>query len=133
MFKRLNWGCGPICPYGWVNSDAQAFPGVDVVADVRQGLPLPSDWFDYVVSIHALPELPYRDQDRALQELLRLLRPGGTLRLSLPDMDKAIKAYQTGDVDYFLIGDEVVRCLAGKLIVQLLWYGQSRCMFTGEF
>ncbi len=133
MERRLHWGCGTVTPYGWVNSDIAAAPGVAVVADIRAGLPLPSDSFDYIVSIHALPEIPYCDQDRTLAELYRLLRPGGVLRLGLPDLDKALAAYLAGDVDYFLIGDDEIRSLAGKLIVQLTWYGRSRCMFTFEF
>jgi predicted SAM-dependent methyltransferase len=133
MIRRLHWGCGPITPYGWVNSDIHPFPGVDVMADIRAGLPLADDSFDYIVSIHTLPEIPYCDLDRALVELRRVLRPGGVLRLSLPDLDKAINAYLSKDVDYFLISDEVVKSIAGKMIVQLLWYGRSRCMFTVEF
>jgi predicted SAM-dependent methyltransferase len=116
-----------------VNSDIQAGPGVDVVADICAGLPLPDDSFDYIVSIHTLPELSYADQDRALLELRRVLRPGGVLRLSLPDLDKALRAYATKDIDYFLIPDEQVQSLSGKMIVQLLWYGRSRCLFTQEF
>jgi SAM-dependent methyltransferase len=133
MVRRLNWGCGPVAPFGWVNSDVQAGPGVEVVADIRNGLPLADASFDYIVSIHALPELPYADLDRALTELHRLLNPGGVLRLGLPDMDRAIRAYLGRDLDYFLIGDDVVASLAGKLIVQLTWYGRSRCLFTFDF
>jgi ubiquinone/menaquinone biosynthesis C-methylase UbiE len=133
LIRRLNWGCGPIACYGWVNSDIQAWPGVDIVADMRNGLPVDDDAFDYIVSIHALPEIPYGDLDRTLSELRRVLKPGGILRLGLPDMDKAINAYRTGDADYFLISDEEVKCLSGRMIVQLLWRGQSRSMFTTEF
>jgi ubiquinone/menaquinone biosynthesis C-methylase UbiE len=133
MDRRLHWGCGPITPFGWVNSDVAPGPGVDVVADIRRGLPLPAEAFDYVVSIHALPELSYPEQDGALAELYRVLRPGGVLRLGLPDMARAARAYLANDLDYFLIGDDVVRCAAGKMIVQLTWYGRSRCLFTAEF
>jgi SAM-dependent methyltransferase len=131
--RRLNWGCGAIAPFGWVNSDIDAGPGIDVAADICKGLPLESNYFDYVVSIHALPEIPFNHMDHALRELCRVLRPNGVLRLSLPDMDKAIDAYRSGDVDYFLIGDDVVRSIAGKMIVQLTWFGRSRCMFTYGF
>jgi len=133
LIRRLNWGCGTITSYGWVNSDIQAWPGVDVVADIRQGLPIEDDAFDYIVSIHALPEIPYHDLDRAIAELRRVLKPGGVLRLGLPDMDKAIDAYRAGDVDYFLISEEEVKSLSGRMIVQLLWRGRSRSMFTTEF
>jgi predicted SAM-dependent methyltransferase len=133
VIRRLHWGCGPITPYGWVNSDIHAHPGVDVVADIRAGLPLPDNDFDYAVSIHALPEIAYGDLDHAIAELKRVLKPGGTLRLGLPDMDKAIAAYRSKDVDYFLIPDDHIQSLSGKMIVQLTWYGISRCMFTFEF
>jgi predicted SAM-dependent methyltransferase len=131
--QRLNWGCGPLAPFGWVNSDIEAGPGIDVVADIRKGLPFPDNHFDYIVSIHVLPELAYRELDPALQELRRVLKPNGVLRLSLPDLDLAINAYRSKDVDYFLIGDDEVKSLAGKMIVQLLWYGRSRSMYTWEF
>jgi ubiquinone/menaquinone biosynthesis C-methylase UbiE len=134
LVRRLHWGCGPITPYGWVNSDIHARPGVDVPADILAGLPLAADQFDYAVAIHALPEIPIRDQDRALRELWRVLKPGGILRLGLPDLDKAIRAYQTKDIDYFfLIPDDAAQTISGKMITQLLWYSISRCMFTAEF
>lgn len=131
--RRLHWGCGPITPVGWLNSDVSNYPGVDLVADIRDGLPIADNTFDYIVAIHVLPEIPYGDLDRTLTELRRVLKPGGVLRLSLPDMDLALRAYQNGDVDYFLIDDSIVRSLAGKMIVQLTWYGRSRCMFTWDF
>lgn len=134
MIHRFNWGCGPITPYGWVNSDIRAGAGVDVVGDIRQGLPVADDVFDYAVSIHALPEIPYHDLNQTLTELRRVLKPGGILRLGLPDLDKAIEAYKSKDVDYFfLIPDEAVQGISSKMIVQLLWYGCSRTMFTSEF
>jgi len=131
---RLNWGCGPITPYGWINSDVYPWPGVDLVGDIRGGLPLSEGTIDYIVSIHALCDLPYIDLDRALAELHRVLKPGGVLRLGLPDMDKAIAAYKAKEPDYFfLVPDSHVKSLSGKMIAQLTWFGQTRCMFTLEF
>ena len=57
--KRLNWGCGAWAEPGWINSDITESPGVDIVCDIREGLPLEDDSIDYAVSIHALPEIPY--------------------------------------------------------------------------
>ncbi|MGC4006358.1 MAG: methyltransferase domain-containing protein [Pirellulales bacterium] len=128
--KRLNWGCGPTARFGWDNTDLDPWPGLQFTADILKGLPVSDETYDYIVGIHVLPELAYENQDRALTELRRTLKPGGILRLGLPDMDRAIKAYLERDVDYFLIGDDVIRDLAGKLIVQLTWYGRSRCLFT---
>lgn len=130
--SRLNWGCGDWVVPGWVNADLKGGEGV-VASDIREGLPFKDEAFDYAVSIHALPELPYEELVPALQELRRVVRVGGTLRLSLPDMNRSLDAYRRGDRDYFLIPDEEMRTLGGKLAVQLVWYGYSRSVFVPEF
>lgn len=131
--KRLNWGCGSWTPQGWINSDIKEGPGIDISCDIREGLPLDTDSIDYAVSIHSLPEIPYPELVPILQELRRVLKPGGVLRLSLPDLDKGIQAYLRNDRDYFLIPDDEMQSIGGKLIVQLLWYGWSRTLFTHDF
>lgn len=131
--KRLNWGCGSNPAPGWINSDRKVGPGIALSCDIRDGLPLANESIDYIVSIHALEEIPYADLVPVLQELRRVLKPNGVLRLSLPDLDKGIQAYLRHERDYFLIPDDEVRSLGGKLIVQLLWYGYSRTLFTYDF
>ena len=131
--QRLNWGCGQTGEPGWINSDQKDGPGIDLSCDIRQGLPLESDSIDYAVSIHALPEVPYPEVVPVLVELRRVLKPGGVLRLVLPDMEKAMRAFMSGDREYFLIPDEDAATLGGKMIVQLVWYGYSRTLFTRDF
>jgi SAM-dependent methyltransferase len=131
--RRLNWGCGTDPETGWLNSDIKVAPGIDISADIRAGLPLDDSSLDYAVSIHALPELAYPDVGIALRELHRVLRPDGVLRLGLPDLERAIRAYLDGDIAYFLVPDDDVRSLGGKLVVQLTWYGYSRTLFTFDF
>jgi SAM-dependent methyltransferase len=131
--RRLNWGCGSHPEPGWINSDRKSAPGIDISCDIRAGLPLADASIDYAVSIHALPEMPYPDLVPALSELRRVLKPGGVLRLGLPNLERAIDAYRRGDRDYFLIPDEEMRTIGGKLITQLVWYGYSRTMFVPEF
>jgi SAM-dependent methyltransferase len=131
--KRLNWGCGEQPEPGWINSDVKELPGIDIACDIRDGLPLSDDSVDYIVSIHALPEIPYGDLPVALAELRRVLKPDGVLRLALPDLDRGIKAYLEGDRGYFLIPDEDAATIGGKLVTQLVWYGWSRSLFTRDF
>jgi SAM-dependent methyltransferase len=130
--RRLNWGCGSWVEPGWVNSDLKESEGV-VAADIRQGLPFETNSFDYVVSIHALPELEYPELLPALVELRRIVKPAATLRLGLPDLDKSVDAYRRGDRGYFQIPDEEMQTLGGKLAAHLVWYGYSRTVFVPEF
>jgi predicted SAM-dependent methyltransferase len=130
---RLNWGCGPRAAPGWINSDLVPGPGVDLPCDIRDGLPLPDCSCDYIAAIHALQDLPFVDLDRALGELMRVLKPGGVLRLGLPDLDRAIAAYLRGDGGYFHVPDRDSRTVGGKLCVQVTWYGSVRTPFTFDF
>jgi SAM-dependent methyltransferase len=131
--RRLNWGCGSHTAPGWVNVDIKEGPEIDVSCDILEGLPFEDASFDYVVSIHALPELSYPEQVPALEELRRVLRPGGVLRLGLPDVRKGIAAYQRGDVDYFQVGEEDAQTIGGRFIVHMLWYGYTRTLFAPDF
>jgi SAM-dependent methyltransferase len=129
----MNWGCGEYPEPGWINSDIKAAGGIDLVCDILQGLPLADKSVDYIVSHHALPEIGLPDVVRVLAELRRVLKPGGVLRLGLPDLDRGLKAYQEHDRDYFLIPDEEASTIGGKFVTQLLWYGWSRTLFTADF
>jgi Methyltransferase domain len=131
--RRLNWGCGSHVHPGWINTDIKTAPEVDLVADIREGLPLDDDSIDYAVSVHALPELSYAEVVPALRELKRVLKPGGVLRLVLPDLQKAIDAYVEGDSRYFHLVEDDAATLGGRLVTQILWYGYSRTLFTSDF
>jgi len=131
--RRLNWGCGPQPVPGWLNSDLLAAPGIDLSCDIRNGLPLEAGSIRYIASIHALQSLPYLDVVPALQELRRVLEPGGTLRLALPDLECGLDAYRRNDPAYFYIPDAESHTISGKFIVQMTWYGANRTLFTHEF
>ena len=131
--QRLHWGCGDKPKWGWISADRLELPGVNLVCDIRQGLTLPEASIAYAVSVHALQEIPLADLVPTLTELRRVLKPGGVLRLCVPDLDKAVAAYQRGDREYFLVPDEDAHTLGGKFVTHILWYSHSRVMFTGEF
>lgn len=131
--RRLHWGCGRETREGWINSDRQGHPGVDMPCDIREGLPLDDASVDYAVSIHALQEIPFQELGPVLGELRRVLKTGGVLRLGLPDLLKGVEAYHRQDTGYFLVPDEDARHIGAKLVVQLLWYGHSRMVFTPGF
>jgi predicted SAM-dependent methyltransferase len=131
--RRLNVGCGPRPPHGWINFDWKPAEGVQLVGDIREGLALDDASIDYAVAIHFLQDLFWPDIPKALAELKRVLKPGGVLRLALPDLDRAIDAYRRGDASYFYVPDEHARRIGSKLVTQIIWYGSVFTPFTWDF
>lgn len=81
----LHVGCGRERLDGWINIDAQALPGVDVVADVTGGLE-----FRDCAAVYAEHFLEHLRIDHALDflaEAHRVLGQGGLVRLSTPNLD----------------------------------------------
>lgn len=131
--RLLNLGCGPAPAAGWINADREAGPGVDLRCDLLQGLPLADACVDGIAAIHLLQDLPHDRLRPALRELRRVLVDGGTLRVAVPDLDRAIDAYRRGDAAYFHVPDEDARDLGAKLVTQVVWYGSVRTPFTWGF
>lgn len=50
-------------------------------------LPFKDNSVDYIESLEALEHLPYKDVEKALFEMYRVLKPGGELCVCVPDMD----------------------------------------------
>lgn len=82
---RLHVGCGPKRLDGWINADAVASAGVDAVVDLH-AMRLPASTFAVIYGSHVLEHCWPADTPRILGELREALQPGGTLRLSVPDL-----------------------------------------------
>ncbi len=82
---RLHIGSGNVRLPGWLNVDVQRLPGVDLIADVRQGLPFEN--VEAVFSEHFLEHLALDDALRFLAEVHRMLADGAWLRISTPNLD----------------------------------------------
>lgn len=82
---RLHIGSGNERLTGWVNVDLLPLPGVDVVADVTEGLRF-SD-VDAIFAEHFLEHLRLDKAIDFLVEAHRVLKPGSWLRLSTPNLD----------------------------------------------
>jgi ubiquinone/menaquinone biosynthesis C-methylase UbiE len=130
--RPLNIGCGRFPAAGWINLDRKRRAGVDLVADLRR-LPFADGSIGYAAAIHVLQDFAHAEIVPVLEEIARVLRPGGVLRLGLPDLDKAIAAYGRKDVAYFQVADQEWQSLGAKLVTQIVWFGDSRTPFTLDF
>lgn len=90
---RLNLGCGDCLHPDWTNIDLVA-ASVDVMAcDIRRPLPFTSGSCEAVYAAHVLEHLRPGEARQLLAEIRRLLRPGGVVRIVVPDLEGIARAY----------------------------------------
>ena len=94
--RRLHLGSAQVYKADWINID-QHGRGVDFVWDLRRPLPLPPGSVDAIFHEHLLEHLPVAEGLALTRECHRLLRPGGILRIGVPDFGRLASGYVDGD------------------------------------
>lgn len=96
---KLHIGCGPIHLDGWVNIDRNPAHQPDVQYDATKAHVLyEQSTVDLILTIHMLEHLEWpAGVIRFLSAAFSILKPGGTLRLVVPDLMKVAKLYVAGN------------------------------------
>lgn len=93
--RALEIGPGnhPVDPT-WTIMDMVKRPHVDIIHDVRIcPLPVGDNQYDLVYMSHILEHVPWFNTVEILKEVHRILKPGGTVEIWVPDFEKIVKAY----------------------------------------
>jgi SAM-dependent methyltransferase len=72
--------------------------------DVGRRFRFEDDTFEAVYASHLLEHLDRAAAERCLTEVYRVLRPGGVVRIAVPDLDAVVGHYDPSDPDAFLAG-----------------------------
>ena len=92
--RLLNLGCGPNIAPGFINLDYTWRPGLDLCWDLANGLPLPDGYIEGIYTEHCFEHLPLDLCKRTIAEAFRVLKPGGTFRVVVPDGGLYLDLYQ---------------------------------------
>lgn len=106
---RLNLGSGQKHLDGFTNVDISDDHNhrVDVIADATGPMPMfENDSAELIIAEHLLEHVSLHKQAETLAEWHRILRPGGRLVLSVPDLRALAVRYLQGDPNFpfFLYG-----------------------------
>jgi SAM-dependent methyltransferase len=98
--RYLHIGCGQnILPKPFENLDIRELEGVDHISEVFP-LSFEDNTFDLVYSSHVLEHFEKSKTQEIINEWVRVLKPGGTLRLSVPSFENLSLIYQkTGKLE----------------------------------
>lgn len=91
--KLLNVGCGTTFHKAWVNIDINSIHEEVINVDIRKGLPFEESSFDVVYSSHVLEHFSIQDGLSLLNEIYRVLKPNGIVRIVVPDLENITRNY----------------------------------------
>ena len=97
-FDRLRLGCGHHRLPNWLNI---GLPG-DIEHDLTKRMPLGDETVRFVFSEHFIEHLMQPEGVALLRECWRVLKPGGVVRLSTPDLETIIAEYHAGRITEWL-------------------------------
>jgi len=76
---------------GWISVDVT--DQCDIYWDLRLGIPFPSSSVDQVYSSHLFEHLTFKEGQALLREVLRVLHPGGSFSICVPNARIYIEGY----------------------------------------
>jgi SAM-dependent methyltransferase len=134
----LHVGCGPANPAklhahfrspGWreVRLDIDPRVAPDIVASITEMTPVADASADAVWSSHNLEHLEAHQVPRALGEFLRVLKPGGFLLITLPDL-QAVAAHVAADN----LEEPLYQAPAGPIAAIDILFGFRRAIAQGN-
>ncbi len=92
--RKLQIGSGKNILKGWLNTDINpGRVGSSICLDATKRFPFGNGTFDYVFCEHLIEHMEYREGVRMLRECFRVLKPGGKMRISTPDIHFLIELY----------------------------------------
>ncbi len=92
--KFLDVGCGMNLHAHFVNMDYHWTPGVDVCWDItKEKYPFTDSRFEGIFTEHCLEHISFEDCKKNLSEFFRILKPGGILRIIVPDGELYLDIY----------------------------------------
>jgi len=99
----LNIGAGPFGEAGWINLDLAKHQNIAFRYDCRKKIPFPDASVARIRVEHFLEHLDIKQQTpQFLSHCYRVLKPGGIIRIVVPDIEKLILAYTSNSADKWL-------------------------------
>lgn len=91
--RYLNLGCGTRFHTLWSNVDFVSTDKSVIAHDLRKGIPFQDSYFDVVYHSHLLEHFPKSAALPFMLECYRVLKPGGIIRIAVPDLERIASLY----------------------------------------
>ncbi|MCK6639822.1 MAG: methyltransferase domain-containing protein [Bacteroidia bacterium] len=93
MKTYLNLGCGDTFHDSWSNFDFVSSHAAVKPCNLLNGIPVTDNSADVVYHSHVLEHFSAENGKSFIQECFRVLKPGGIIRIAVPDLENIVKEY----------------------------------------
>lgn len=94
--RKLEIGSGNRPTEGYEHLDFDPnLPHLEYCADFRNLEFLENDTFDQILSVHCIEHIPWREIKKTVAEWVRVLKPGGKIRIATPSLRFICEAYSS--------------------------------------
>jgi predicted SAM-dependent methyltransferase len=100
---------------GWKTLDIAPGPDVDFVGDCKNLAQFADASVEAIYASHVLEHVPYRLAEATLKEWHRVLAPGGTIMISVPDLETLANLYVNARTN----------AQARRFVMQMMFGGQA--------
>jgi len=124
---KLHIGCGKRVLPGWTHIDTVLYPHIDFVTEAHNLKKIKDNSCTMIYASHVLEYYDWQEAETlVLPEWRRVLCPGGTLRVAVPDFLAICKLYLAGmKLDWF-IGPLYGRMLSNEIIYHKCAYDELK-------
>ena len=98
--RRLHLGCGTVRIPEFCNVDIDPDTEADIIDNVLTLRRFPDGFADLIYACHVLEHVSHEEAPEVLATWARVLKPGGELYISVPDLDRIVNIYK-GNWDHF--------------------------------
>ena len=95
--EYLHLGCGEHRFPGFLNTNSFSNKNVDLNIDLRFPLPLGDGQWRGIYAHHVVEHIGYGHAQKLFRECFRILKPGGTFRVVVPDAELFLRLYTKPD------------------------------------
>ena len=91
--KYLNLGCGDRYHKSWINLDFVGKGDEILGHNLLHGIPFENETYDVIYHSHVLEHFSKDDGEIFIRECYRVLKPGGIMRVAVPDLEQIAREY----------------------------------------
>jgi predicted SAM-dependent methyltransferase len=97
QLAKLHLGCGWNELAGWLNTDHLPVRDSIIPLDVTQSFPFENESFCFIYTEHMIEHVTFAKCAFAISECFRILKKGGKIRISTPDLHFLFRLYSAPD------------------------------------